>query len=219
MRLLISFTIFLSLMGCSRKQEGLSSISIQMPAMHGKVGALASLPAGRVACYGVTIRGAGIPGIGANSCHPELGLNLGFVLAGETLQAEVAKGTGRTFDVYLYLQPAGENNPCPNMGSAFTTLSSQNLYKIGTLASVNLEKDVETISITTTFLGEASHLYAQNSYSPSCLPVVTAPKSGFQISASKATATGAGYILKGRVGRVVDGPELSGTGYKLKVKE
>jgi hypothetical protein len=219
MRLFISFTIFLSLVGCSRKQEGLSSISIKMPAVHGKVGALTALPAGRVACYGVSIRGSGISGIPSNSCHPELGQTLGFVAAGETLQASVPKGAGRTFDVYLYLEPSGESNPCPNMGNSFTALSSQNLYLIGTLPSVDLVKETETITITTTYPGDANHLFAQNSYAPSCLPVVAANKSGYQISTSQATATGAGYILQGRVGRSMSGPELTGTGLKLKLKE
>lgn len=216
---LISFTIFLSLMGCSRKPMELSKVSIEMPSVHGKVGALAALPVGRVACYGVSISGSGINSIPASTCAPALGATFGFVPAGGTLYAEVSKGTSRTFDVYLYLQPTGENNPCPNMGSAFANLSSQNLYNIGTLASVNLEKDVENITITTTYPGDANHLYAVNAYSSSCLPVVTAPRSGYQISSSMGVTTGTGYILQGRVGRVVNGPELTGTGYKLRLKE
>jgi len=219
MRLLISFTIFLSLIGCSRKQEGLSSISIQMPAMHGKVGALASLPVGRVACYGVAIRGPGITGVGATNCHPELGMSLGFVAAGGTLQAEVPKGNSRTFDVYLYLHPTGVTAPCPNMITAFTTLSSQNLYKIGSLPSVTLEKDVEVITIPTTYPGDSNHLYAQNSYPSSCLPAAgPTPKNGFQISSSKDVSTdGATYTLYGRVGRAVESKEVSNGSFKLKV--
>jgi hypothetical protein len=219
MRLLISLTILLSLIGCSRKQAGLSNISIQMPNLQGKVGSLgATLPAGRVACYGVSIRGSGITGVPANACHPELGMTLGFVAAGASLQAQVLKGSDRIFDVYLYLQPTGQNTPCPTMGG-FSSLSPDNLYLIGNLPNVNLAKETETITIPITFNGVATNLYSQNSYPTSCLPPPISNVRGYQISSVESLATGAGYKLRGRVGRVVSGDELTGGSLKLRINK
>ena len=213
---LILLIAFVFLEGCSRKQEGFSNIRIQAPSS--KIGSFATIPANRIACYGVSVRGSGITPNAATSCRPETGVVLGFVPDSGVLQGQVPKGTNRTFDVYLYLQAVGQNDPCPSMTN-FSSLGSDKIYHIGTTTNINLEADNQTVDIVTTFPGEALNIVVQNSYPSTCIPTVTSGLAGYQVSTAAGTATGAGYILQGKVGRANSGETLTGTGIILKVKE
>lgn len=215
-RIIFSVISLFVLSSCSRQKENFSEIKIQAPSS--KLGVFAALPPGRIACYGVSVKGSGISGTPGTTCKPEAGAFLGFVGDGQTIQGQVEKGSGRKFDVYLYLQGAGETASCSSIGS-FSSVRPDRLYLIGSVNNITLEKPTETINIPTTFPGEANNLYAQNSYPTSCLPTTTSPGSSYQISADYRTVTGTGYKMHARAGRVNDGPMLTGTGYILRVKE
>lgn len=218
--ILISISI-LMVEGCTRNPKGYTKVQFQTSSStaSGVVGTMATLPAGRVPCYGVSIKGSGISNsMAATSCRPEIGMRLGFVGEGGILQGDVLKGPDRTFEVYLYLQPTGQNNACPSMAS-FSTIPVSQLYFLGSVSNVKLEKEAETITIATTFPGEAQNLVAQNSYSASCNSNAVAGASNYQIATSTGHATGTGYILQGRVGRVNNGTILIGTGIQLRVKD
>lgn len=214
-RIVFAMVSLFVLSSCTRQADKFSEIVIDAPSSNG---VFATIPAGRVACYGVSVKGSGIPLAPSSSCKPSAGAFLGFVASGQTIQGQVEKGTQRQIDVYLYLQGTGENAPCNTIGS-FSSVRPDRLYLIGTLNNITLEKDTETVNIPTTFPGEAQNLYAQNSYPSSCIPTTIAAASSYQVSIDYKTASAGGYILHGRAGRTNNGATLTGTGYILKVKE
>lgn len=206
------------LSACARQPEGYSVVRLATPTAS-KIGALAAVPAGRTLCYGVSIKGSGIASTPATSCKPEVGTLLGFVGPNGELKGEVLKGDARTFDVFLWVQKAGDNLPCPAGVAGLASIPSNQLYLLGSVPNIKLALDSETVSIPTTYPGDANHLAQINSYPSSCSPSLVASASAYQISTAEGVVTGAGYILQGRVGRVTDGPILTGAGIKLRVKE
>lgn len=210
----ILFLIFVA-GACTRQQEGFSTIKIQAPS---KNGTFAAIPSGRVACYGVNVTGTGITGTPESTCKPASGTFLGFAESGAAIQGQVAKGKARKIDVYLYLQGVSENIPCASI-APFVTARPDKLYLIGSVPSIDLEKETETVNISTTFPGEGSSLYVTNSYPGSCLPTPVNVASNYQISPAYGVSTGGGYVVHARVGRTTDGVVLTGSGIILKVKE
>lgn len=215
-RIVFALISLFVLSSCTRQAEKFSDIVIEAPSS--KMGIFAALPSGRVACYGVSVKGTGITGTPSTTCKPAAGTFLGFVASGQTIQGQVEKGPQRQFDVYLYLQGTGENIPCASIGS-FSSVRPDRLYLIGSVSNITLEKPTETVNIPTTFPGESFNLYAQNSYPTSCIPTSISPASSYQISIDYKTAAAGGYILHGRAGRTNSGVTLTGSGYILKVKE
>jgi len=215
-RIVFAMVSLFVLSSCTRQADKFSEIVIDAPSS--KLGAFAALPPGRVACYGVSVKGSGIPLAPSSTCKPAAGAFLGFVASGQTIQGQVEKGTQRQLDVYLYLQGAGENAPCNTIGS-FGSVRPDRLYLIGSVSNITLAKDTETVTIPTTFPGESQNLYAQNSYPSSCIPTTIASASSYQVSLDYKTASAGGYILHGRAGRTNNGVTLTGSGYILKVKE
>lgn len=211
--------ISVSLFGCDRPVDGKSTrIRIQAPEAYGKVGAL-STPAGRKACYGVSISGEGINGTPASNCSPQTGQVVGFVEAGKEIQASVNKGSGRKVELYVLLKAAGDNTACPSMTGAFSAHQLLNTYLVGSVSNLNLDSDEVVVEITASFPGEANHLAAQMALPATCTASIQQSyRSGFRVTAGRETLTGTGLILKARAGSTLESKELTGTGYILKVK-
>jgi hypothetical protein len=204
---------------CSRKSGKSSSISIQLSERNNKVSSLDSYPTNRKACYGINITGPGITSSAAGSCSPPVGIPGGFVAAGGSIEATVPYGSSRRFELYLFLQKEGENNPCPEMGTAFSKDQLLQTYLVGSTSGVTIDQPTLNLTITESFPGLTSNLAVTYSLPTSCTKLPTLPAfPGFRTNAGHGVATGTGIQLIGSVGRPNSAQDLTGTGIKLRAR-
>ncbi|MGE4132929.1 MAG: hypothetical protein AB7F86_14910 [Bdellovibrionales bacterium] len=210
--------------GCSRKiKSDISKISIRAPKSlnaankTGGVGAMAAMPSDRKACYAVSVTGSSIPSDRGNICNPTTGLRAGFVEPGGLIQLEVPRGPARKIELLAFLQPTGQNNPCPPFNAALTDSQLQNTFIVGTADNVDMSSDVVDVTIDASFPGLTQHIAQVLALPLTCSAAVGDNPPGFHVSAGEMTATGTGLILKGRVGRAVANV-ASGGGITLKAK-
>jgi hypothetical protein len=218
----VSLTLLgvMTIVGCQRANErNASSVIIQVPesgqTATSSVGVL-TLPTNRKACYGVSITAPDINSHSA-SCSPNTGIVSGFVESGGTLEASVPRGTNRKIELFLYLQPEGADNPCPAMGSNMSGSNFLSTYLVGTASGINLQKDVESVTITASFPGLANNIAQQFNMPTSCLPS-SDRKSSANVSSAQGTIVGGGMRLVGKVGRAASTPTTIGGGIKIKPK-
>lgn len=179
-----------------------------------------SLPSGRQACYGVSVRGPGIVARSANSCSPPTGVVTGFVKSGEQLELDIPKGEGRIFDILLFLMPYGDTGPCPTFNGALANSQLSATYLVGT-TSVDLVQDSTDVVIQTAFPGLARNIAYQTDMSATCKAYARPdmPPTPYAISAGGTQRlTGTGYTVQGQVGLPHQRPVLSGAGYKVIVR-
>lgn len=193
-----------------------SNIVIKAPAAVGKMGALASLPADRKACYAVNITGQNVDGTSASTCSPGTGSRGGYVGAGEVIRAQVSRGSARKIDLYLYLLPENDTSECPTFEKIITPKQLLSTYLVGS-TTIDVVTDPTIVEITADFPGVANHLFASMALPAVCMPT-PAPTRPARISAARQTVTGTGLIMRARVGTVEGSKTLTGTGYKLIVK-
>lgn len=224
MRMLYVIGVLFSvaLLGCSRQPAANKNKSIlAIKAPQSKVGSLAAMPAGRKACYGVSVSGPGITFNPALSCSPSTGIVAGFVESGQNIEvSDVPQGAGRKIDLYLFLQLTGEDNPCPQMGAYFSASQLPQVYHLGSVDNVTLDQEVQQVEITAVFPGETQNLAVQQTLPSSCLASTTpsAPIPGFNISAGSGVATGTGLKLFGRIGKPYAKGVATGGGFVLKAQ-
>ncbi len=183
---------------------------------------LAVLPTDRKLCYGVSISGPGIDKTAASQCSPELSATAGFVEAGGLIEVVIPKGEGRRIELYLFAQKAGENNPCPQMGSVLPATRLKQVYFLGKVEGLSLVKDTEEVEIPITFSGIEQNIAQTLALPSSCLanqdPAVNENHKHFGIYTSSQKSSGAGYKLYGVVGKPTDKKVLTGGGLRLIVK-
>lgn len=203
---------------CNRKPGKTASISIQLSDSSQKAAAQGAYTGNRKACYGINITGPGITSSSAQ-CSPATGIIAGFVTTGGTLEASVPYGSNRKFELYLFLQKDGENNPCPQLGSAFSKDQLLQTYLVGTAENINIDQPTLNLSITENFPGLTNNLAVNYSLPASCTKGPTYPSTpGFRSNLGSGVATGTGIRLIGHVGRVDSAQELTGTGIKLRAR-
>lgn len=244
LKILFFFSLLWAL-GCSRKPDAeLATVSIMAPAAlaptpavlnqkdklrktnqnqkQNQLTTLAALPTDRKLCYGVSISGPGIDKTAASQCSPELSATAGFVEAGGLMEVVIPKGEGRRIELYLFAQKAGENNPCPQMGSVLPLTRLKQVYLLGKVEGLSLLKDVEEVEIPITFSGIEQNITQTLALPSSCLgnqdPDGNENHKRFGIYTSSQKSLGAGYKLYGVVGKPTDSKVLSGGGFKLIVK-
>lgn len=207
-------------LGCDRPTGKSTKITIQAPAAHGKVGALAALPANRKACYGVNLIEPEVTGTPATQCNPRMGIVAGFKESGEQISVSVNKGSGRTLELYLFLEDTGANDPCPPMGQVLTPAQLLNTYLIGTVSNLTIEGTEQIVEITAVFPGVANYL-AQTMAMPATCTVAAnpiGPNPKFSVSSGMQMAVGTGVKLKARLGAAAPAQTLTGSGHKLIIK-
>ncbi len=209
-RILIFGIFVLAAAGCAREVSNTSKIRLEAPA--NQAGSMAAIPINQKPCYGVSVKGSNLGGGPVNSCSPDLGLIGGYASAGETLELEVAKGSGYTIDLYLYLKDIGDNSACPVFTRTFSANDLNHVYHVGTAAGVNLSKDEEVVTISSFFPGVGATI--AGNYASNCSNVSSA-SNVFRISSGSGLVSGASYKVRGRIGSVQGGQVLSGGGYKI----
>jgi hypothetical protein len=116
--------------GCQRPSalsDTSSVIDIKAPILtKGKLQALegieGSLPAGKKACFGIDVKGAGIKTSAPTSCSSQLGVHTGFVEEGANLSLTVPMGESRVFRLLMLLVNTGA--ACPALGVPFLSAGS-----------------------------------------------------------------------------------------------
>ncbi len=215
--------LLILVVGCSRKAGKVSTISIRAPESvnsSSKIGTMSAMPANRKACYGVNITGPGISSNPATTCSPETGVVAGFVNPGALIEAQVERGSSREIKLFVFLQQAGEDNPCPQMGAAFAASQLDQIYLVGIASNIEISQEVQTVDIAASFPGESQNIAVTSSMPSTCVET-TSPSNGlrgFRVSTASQVATGTGIKMLGQVGRVERAGTLTGTGIKLKVK-
>ena len=214
--------LIFSVVACARKVDDPNNFNIVINtpknlAPRG-VESLTSLPTNRVACYGISINGTSTS-TPANSCTPALGLLAGFVSSGQTIKATVAKGITISIDLYLYLQPPGQNLPCPVFQPTFTNEQLPYLYLVGSSGNVPITADDTNVTINATFPGVTQNVAEQLSMSPKCKSAarLTSP-TPFSISAGAQALTGSNVNMKLRIGSPAEAKVLTGTNARLIVR-
>lgn len=210
-------------LGCQRDMSGgRSTLSIQVPAAantlnkSGGVGAMATMPAGRKACYGVVVSGGGLNDHSA-TCGPKGSVFAGFVEPGGTVSVSLDKGKGRTVELFAFLENAGQDVPCPQLGPNLPAAQILNTFKVGSVSNVDMTAEVTEITITASFPGLSNTIAQELALPTSCSSSSTAGAGppGFSISSGRSAATGTGYTLLGGFGKPVNGQVATGTGFKL----
>jgi hypothetical protein len=220
--LMLISIIFIS--ACTRAgKDSSSSLVIKTPtrqqlASKSGLQAMAALPTDRKLCYGVSIKGVGIPGFAGNQCAPETGVVAGFIEEGGAIEALVPRGENRTIELYVYLMPQGSTNPCPAMGANLQGPTLSSTYLIGSKTGVNLLNDVETVEILVDFPGIANSVASQLNTPASCIPGSPPSNSQFHVSAAAGTAAAGTYKLRARIGRPHSGTTAIGGSYQLNGK-
>lgn len=213
--LLIGFCLIL--LACQREAAKKSSIVLRMPNSEKLSGLSTPWPSDRKACFGVNVTATDISS-NYPSCSPKTGIVKGYVESDQVVEVDVPVGKARKIDLYLLLQPSGQNNPCPNIGPNFAGSQLTNTYLIGS-TTADIVNQIETVSITASFPGLSANI-AQTNAMPSSCTAGSAPSNGnpnFHVGADTGTIVGAGYRIKSRIGTQVSGSALTGTGYRLKV--
>lgn len=220
------FTVIalLCLTACDRKmaKNPASTIRLQTPDGMNKagVGAFAALPAGRKACYAVSITGSGIPYNPPQTCSPATGLISGFKEAGQAIEVTLPPGSGNIkLDLYLFLQLNGQNNPCPQMGASFSADQLVQTYLVGSVPNIMLTGDVTPVNVIMNFPGESQFLAQQMSLPSACTASINPPGTpGFRMLAGSGLATGTGMSLTARIGKTNRGQVATGTGIRLETR-
>jgi hypothetical protein len=213
--------LLILLNACTRAgKENSASIVIQTPSrqqLAAKSGlqAMAALPIDRKLCYGVSIKGFGIPGFAGSNCAPETGVVAGFIEEGSTIEAIVPRGENRTIELYVYLMPAGNTSACPAMGQNLQGKSLSSTYLIGSKTGVALLNDIETVEIGVDFPGIANNMASQLNTPATCTPGVSPSNKNFHVSTAAGTVSGGGFKLRARIGRPNSGTKAIGSGYQL----
>lgn len=214
-------------LGCQRESKKTSSsIIIQVPKAanalnkSGGVGALATMPADRKACYGIVLSGQGL----ANqtpTCAPPGATRAGFVEPGGVVEVTAPKGSGRTVELFAYLQNPGENNPCPGFSVNPSPTQVVATYKIGSVINVDMMADETHITIDASFPGLSNNYAMENSLPAFCSSGAAGPGGPAlgQISSAQMAVSGSGVKLVGRVGGAWSNQVLTGSGVTLKVKQ
>lgn len=207
----------LVLCACTRpNSQGNSKLVIVAPEAFGKVGALATLPTNRKACFGVNVTADDISGAAPSTCSPATGVVAGFKTSEEKIEASVKKGTSRKIDLYMYLQKEGVNQPCPSMGSRFASSMLSDLFLVASKSGVDFVNEVTEVEMTISFAGVANSL--ASSYPASCMAGNSSSSYPIRIASDVNKVTGAGLMLRARVGAEPGGVVISGGGLKLHVK-
>ncbi len=210
-----------SLFACSRAgiDGSSSSLVIQTPTRQqlSKSGlqAFAALPTDRRICYGVSIKGVGIEGFSGSTCAPATGTVAGFVEEGSALEVFVAKGEGRTIELYAYLLPAGSTAACPAFSQNMKGENLRSTYLVGSKTGVSLVNDNETIEILLNFPGLSNHVASQLNVPATCTPGLAPSSTGFYVSSASGKSSNGTVQLRARIGRPQTGTLATGTGYKL----
>lgn len=212
MLLFILPTLF-ALSACQRDLSGNSSVSIYLPKVSelNKVSALNVFPANYRICYGVSVTATDISGFGGNSCSPKTGINKGFIESGNTIEMSIPRGTKRKIELYAYLIPDASSAPCPSMPANLGGALSENIYLIATADNIDTVDAVTTVNIEASFPGFPNHLAATIAAPASCFSVVSSLP-GFRVLAGSQRIDQGTFIIKGRMGAVVEGSERSTSG-------
>lgn len=153
-------TLVASSLSCTRNESTtLLKVSFQIPPNLSGENSSQSLPAGKKACYGVHVTGAGITSM-PQTCGAQLGIYSGFVEEGGTLSLEVPRGDGRAFELIAYLVPSSETCPAWTESFGSTTTQLQSTYSVGKTLGVKLTEVEQSVAISYSFPGEANHLNA-----------------------------------------------------------
>jgi hypothetical protein len=202
-------------MACNRHGEDktMSIITIASP------GHLRNqLPAGRVACYGINIKGKDLTSVPASSCAPEMGITGGFVKAGAEISAAVPKGKVIDVELYAFIEPTGVTAPCPTFDGGFNKTNISNVYLVGKAKGVSVDKDEVQVNISQNYTGQ--NVIASNSLPATCASNngFSNGQSNFHIDAGRVHATGTGFQMNARVGATRTVNTMTGSGYKLLVR-
>lgn len=217
--LIMAFLCLAFFAACTRPGgQTTSRLVIQVPASLQKVGAL-SIPANRKACWGANITGPGISGDGASTCSPGTGVTAGYAVSGETISAQVLKGSDRKIDLYLYLLAVNDESNCPGMAAVFPPGHLTSIFLMGS-ATTDFVDDTTEVEITATYPGDANHLAAALAMPTTCTgnSAVAGTPPPFQISPAQDKVANASYTLRARVGIGNTTGVLSNGTYKLKLK-
>lgn len=209
-------------MACSRPSGEKSYLRIQAPnsqslAKSG-LNAFSNIPSNRKACYGVNVTASDIT-IESSACTPKMGIVAGFVEENEIIQVEVPRGTKRKIDLYLHLMPPGQSGPCPKLNTKLENIVISSTFLMGSAVDVDLNQDIQTVSIDMDFPGLSAHIGQQLAL-PSTCQGNSAPerRSGFHLSTSQGIATGGSIRMHGRIGRPTPGTTATGGSIKLNGK-
>ncbi len=215
-RILVLISLSVIFFGCQREAPVKSTIVIQAPKSQKVSGQSTPWPSDRKACFGVNVTATDIP-LNYPSCSPTTGIVAGYVEPDQTIEVDVPMGKSRKIDLYLYLQPAGQNNPCPKIGPSFSGTYLSETYLIGS-ATADLASQTETVTITASFPGLSNNIATQNSMPTTCTATTPPPSGppGFNVGTAAGVAAGTGYKMLGRIGG--NGTVMTGTGYNLKIK-
>jgi hypothetical protein len=217
-----AFSLFLILAACQRNPASSYKLSVRAPSQ----GTLSAIPAGRKACFGVSVSGPGISTAPADSCSPSTGILAGYVEAGKDIQVSVPKGEDRVVDLYLYLEASGANDPCPGMTAAFAANALTQTYKIGSVSNVSLSGSDATVEIEASFpASDTMNITQQLSMPATCLggTVASTQPTPFGISSGQQSLTGTDgsgnvLVMKAKLGRAVEAKAPAATGIQLIVR-
>lgn len=219
-RLLVLILSASFVIGCSRSvpESSFSSVSIQVPKGLNKIGSLAAMPSNQKACYGVNVTGPGIPNSRGNTCSPNTGIIGGFAEPGAVLETSVPKGRDRKIELFAYLQPVGQNLPCPKFGKSMSVSQTTNTFVVGTVYNVDMSGDVTVVEITADFPGLTNHIAQQQSLALNCGTSDGQNRPGFHVSGGAQTASGGGFRMISRAGRPTGQQSASGGGFRIETR-
>lgn len=219
-RLLVLILSLAFATGCSRSvpENSFSSVSIQVPKGLNKIGSLAAMPPNQKACYGVNVSGPGIPSSRGNTCSPYTGIVGGFAEPGAVLETSVPKGRDRKIELLAYLQPVGQNLPCPKLGKSMSATQATSTFVVGTVYNVDMSSDITVVEITADFPGLTNHIAQQQSLPLTCGPNDGQNRPGFHVSGGMATASDGVYRMISRTGRPAGQQTASGGGFRMVTK-
>lgn len=162
-RLLICLTLLLGSVlsqSCQRPStsaNGNSVVDFQVPRLTSeKLNAMGVtdglLPTGKKACFGIDVKGPGIPAAAPSSCSSQLGIYSGFVEEGGLLSVVVPMGEARVFRLLMLLVDTGMS--CPALSAAYLSSGSpfSSIYNAGQTnpIAVNLPSMNVTINFSYT---------------------------------------------------------------------
>lgn len=178
-----------------------------------------SFPTTGTLCFAVNVTGDGIPVI-KKACRPDLGITSNFVNPGQTLTVEVPSGSNRKFEAFLYYSStAGQDCPLRDPDGFYPQLSASQIYSVGQVEGIQLENEIENVTIEIAYPGDSSTV--ASSYGASC--TTTTPPANNVGSGTNyfgrniGSISGANLKLKYSLGAALNAQTLSSSSLKVKV--
>ncbi len=164
-------------------------------------------------CYIVQIRGDGLA-TNEKDCYPRAGVTTEPSPPLSTIQMEVARGTGRTVELFGYI--LRESETCQSAPRAWHSLPLNRLFLMGKVENVDTNRDEVTVNLAIGFPGLQNHIGISQQVDPSCYASLPPIEIGEDPNTPTPVMSGSTYSLRAQSQSIGTANILKGSHYQIR---